>query len=371
MGYLKKCLKNIIIHIYNFAWLKFIYNHLFGFLQLDFFATKRLSFAYDATILQDGMGAQIQRIISLKAISDELRCHFEPFEILNFDEAIFNDFDKIKKRAMIDKWKNLLLIETYKNNRFRLTINFTSGRIIWLYLIRAISKLTFIPFRVKLAFPAPLIDKSNHIYEFCKNYFNQSTIKSTSNEILKIVVHIRRGEVLLSQFRFRYLPFDYYEDILSVIIPILDENNIKYRATVLIEKITNPYLSSKSEKIVQSILEDANNPNLRLLENGDYLLVDDPLDEVKYPFLGSCNLKNSNDAFSDFTDMCVSDILIISKSSFSFTAGLLNQRALKIFPTFWHSPPDSWVNADKISKDVRLRISNLVSKKLSGNDKCD
>jgi|688.fasta_scaffold77423_3 hypothetical protein len=371
MSFLKKCLKHIMIHIYNFTWFKFIYANLLDILQLDFFSTKRLSFAYDATILQDGMGAQIQRIISLKAISDELRCDFEPFEILNFDEAIFNDFDKIKKRAIIEKWENLLLIETYKNNRFRLTINFTSSRIFWLYLIRAISKLTFIPFRVKFAFPAPLIDKSNHIYEFCKNYFNQSAIKSTPNEFLNIVVHIRRGEVLLSQFRFRYLPFDYYEDILSAIIPILDENNVKYKATVLIEKITNPYLSNKSEKIVKSILDDANNPNLRLLENGDYLLVDDPLDKVKYPFLGSCNLKNNNDAFSDFTDMCESDILVISKSSFSFTAGLLNRKALKIFPTFWHSPPDSWVNADKISKDARIRITDLVSRKLSGNDEFD
>ena len=358
--YLKVAVKKII----NLALFKLIYHKILSFLKLDFFATSRMSFAYDASILQDGIGAQIQRIISLKAISDELHCAFEPFKISNFDEAVFNDFDHIKKMELINQWENLLVIKTIKHvSKFPITIKFNSSRIFWLYLIRAVSKLTFIHFRVRCAFPGPLIDKSSHIYENCKNYLNRSTTGSTSDDILNIVVHIRRGEAFLSQFRFRFLPFDYYENILSVIIPVLDRNKIKYTSTVLLEKITNPVLSINSDKVARSVLIDPENPNLLRQASGDYLLVDDPLDKLKFPLLASCNIRSNSDAFSDFKEMCRADILVISKSSFSFTAGLLNSKALKIYSNFWHSPPSTWLNSSDIKIDAETRFVDLLSQK--------
>lgn len=363
MSFLKRHFKNILKSAFYSLWFRFIYERIFNFIKLDFFSTKRLSFEYNNSILQDGMGAQILRIISLKAISDELHCDFEPFKILNFDEAVFNNFDKTMKKEIINKWENLLLIKTNTNNKFKITINFNSSRIFWLYLIRAISKITFIRFKVKCAFPAAVIDKSSYIYENCRNYLNHVAIPTSQNKALKIVIHIRRGEVLLSQFKFRYLPFDYYENILSIIIPILNENKTEYNITVLLEKITNPFLSSQSEKVIASLLENPYNPNLLLQGTGDYLLVDDPIDALRFPSLASCSMKSNNDAFSDFVDMCNSDILVVSKSSFSFAAGLLNQRALKIFPSFWHSPPTTWVDADKLAMNAKLLITDLISKK--------
>lgn len=321
----------------------FIYSNIYEFLALTRFKTTKLILVYDAEKLKDGLGAQIQRILSVKALSEYLGSSFENFEIVDYDTQIFNHENFIEKKLVINKWKGLLKVDCVKYKRRSITININPKRIIILYIFRFFAKIFFTPIRIKIAFPGILIDKNPIIYKNCGKYLNSMSLNKRNSDYLKIVVHIRRGEALLSQFRDRYLPYGYYENILKSLISELDQLNLKYEIVLLSEKITNPILDQNDPKVINSIKSDKNNSFLSRLSDGNYFLSDEPIESSKFPILSTCELKKNNDPFSDFKLMCESDILIISKSSFGFTAGILNSQALKIYKPFWHNPSDDWI----------------------------
>lgn len=339
-----------------------IFSFFIKILQSKFFINTRLSFTYDNMKLQDGIGAQLQRIISLKAISEHLGCGFCKFKIINFDETVFLSFTSDQKESMLKKWEQLLDIDSVES-RSGLQIRFNPKRLSYLYLIRIFTKLSFIPIKLSIAFPGPLIDRNNNLYEFCKNYSVEREQINIQSSVIHIVVHLRRGEALLSQFRSRYLPFEYYEDLLAIIVSEIKASSYDYKITVISEDNSNIILSSNDVKVINSIEIDTFNPYLVKQPNGDYVILNDNIDKDKYPILFSGAVKFSGDAFTDFNEMLRADILLISKSSFSFTAGLLNGKALKIYPSFWHNPPSTWVNFDVFTADYRRYINEFITQR--------
>lgn len=61
--------------------------------------------------------------------------------------------------------------------------------------------------------------------------------------------------------------------------------------------------------------------------------------------------------FETFYNLTSSDLLIMSKSSFSYSAALLS-RSVKIYEPFWHNPLEDWIEANP-TEDVRLDTSKL------------
>ena len=61
--------------------------------------------------------------------------------------------------------------------------------------------------------------------------------------------------------------------------------------------------------------------------------------------------------------MIHSDILILSKSSFSFVPAFYNKRCV-IYKPFWHKKLDHWLNSTDINFDTQLekQIKNLIVK---------
>lgn len=329
------------------------YKFLVKCLSVKFFENKRLILSYNKDMLPDGLGAQFQRIITIKALSENLNCSFENTGIKDFDEAVFNQIDQNSKINIINSWYELINVSGDKPKR-AITINFNPTSYLHLLLLRTITR--FMPFKIRLriALPNIIVDKYPEVYNFCKNYLKLEKIQHTKP--IRVVVHIRRGEVLLSQFRDRYLPFEHYEKILQNLTNYFETFKIEYSLSILMESISNPILDRQNEKVVRSLELDPNNPYLVKLSNGSFLLKDELIQESRFPLLSRGELVRNNNPLHDFGLMCVADVLIISKSSFSFSAGLLNGMALKIFEPFWHTPPNSWISANDFLGDTSLII---------------
>lgn len=334
-------------------------NYFIKIIKSDIFINKRLTIAYDNVKLQDGIGAQLQRIISLKAISEQLGCEFYKFKIIDFDETVFLSFSIDHKESVLAKWEQLLNIETVES-RSILHIRVNPKRLAYLYLVRAFTKLSFVPIKLSIAFPGPLIDKNNSAYELCRKYIVKLEQNTLNSSTIHIVVHLRRGEAMLSQFRTRFLPLEYYENLLKIIVDELIRRNVNYKITIVSEDISNQTLSNKDLKVKKSIEIDPDNPYLVKQLNGDYLIINDYIEKSTCPILFSSALKFSGDAFMDFNEMLGADILLISKSSFSFTAGLLNSKALKIYPSFWHNPPNTWANSADFTTNYRCYVDEFM-----------
>ena len=84
--------KNLKSTFQKNSFIQSIFSFFIKIIQSEFFINTRLSLTYDNMRLQDGIGAQLQRIISLKAISEQLGCGFCKFKIINFDETVFLNF---------------------------------------------------------------------------------------------------------------------------------------------------------------------------------------------------------------------------------------------------------------------------------------
>jgi hypothetical protein len=337
-----KIRKIAVSYARNSQLFKFLVTLILNKISADTFITGRLTLVYDHKAMPDGLGAQFQRILTLKALSESIKCNFESFTLEKYDEAVFNDLNAERKLNEINKWSNLMNITSCDRRPFSISIKTNPSKLAYLYIYRFIAKITFLRIRLIIAFPAILIDKNPWIYECFGKYLNQNLLYPNPLKKMQIVVHIKRGESLLSQFKDRYLPFDYYEGLLKLLVRELSLLDIEYSITVLIEKITNPILESNNPKVINSIQIDSNNPYLIELQNGKFCLLDETFDAGKYPYLAQGLFIRNNDAFADFNLMCNADVLLISKSSFSFTAGLLNAGALKIYHPFWHTPSGRW-----------------------------
>jgi len=131
------------------------------------------------------------------------------------------------------------------------------------------------------------------------------TVKS-SNET-KVVVHIRRGDITPCSKRsdFRCLPNSHYVQVLEKYV-----NDSKAKITIFSEKRSfQPW----------SHFENKSNIDLQL----------------------DTNVENV------WRGMQTADILILSKSSFSFVPAILNLDGNVIYTPFWHDPLPHWTIVDE------------------------
>jgi hypothetical protein len=133
-----------------------------------------------------------------------------------------------------------------------------------------------------------------------------------SNDNYNVALHIRRGDIVTkdnSEFNFRYQENDYFENVLK--------NALSYIKT---DKKICIYLFSQGKE-------------------------EDFIELSKFPNVIFCfNMS----AMESFLHMVYSDLLIISKSSFSYIPALISNN-LKICPkNFWHGYPEdeNWIMVD-------------------------
>ncbi|ABB25077.1 hypothetical protein Syncc9902_0102 [Synechococcus sp. CC9902] len=116
-----------------------------------------------------------------------------------------------------------------------------------------------------------------------------------------VAIHIRRGDVNenMTEEKFRYVPNEFYKKILDNI-------------------------SKGCEKLNICIVSEGNKEDFKQFQgynNIDYLL--------------------NEDVLKSFHTLVESNILVLSRSSFSYCTGILS-RGLVLYPDFWHSKLDHW-----------------------------
>lgn len=128
---------------------------------------------------------------------------------------------------------------------------------------------------------------------------------------------------------------------------------------------TNPNLALRwqSESYFETALEEAldvvgpdREPHIYLFSQGE---AEDFASFARFPNLRLCL---DMDARASFLHMCFADLLITSKSSFSYKPALLS-RGIKIVPgAFWHGYPSSsdWILADDLGKFDRRELGSAI-----------
>jgi hypothetical protein len=168
--------------------------------------------------------------------------------------------------------------------------------------------------------------------EILSNKFFSAQARKTSKiiydaDVFNIAIHIRRGDIVQlkneqsSTWKTRWLDNNYYVDILRQVLSLMGNRRVKI------------YLFSQGEQ-------------------------SDFAEFSEFKNLIFCLDMNAIDSF---LHLASADLLISSKSSFSYKPALIS-KGIVICPIFWHSYPDTpnYIQADDEGKfDQRLLVNQL------------
>ena len=134
-----------------------------------------------------------------------------------------------------------------------------------------------------------------------------------SSEYINVAIHLRRGDIAKVNSRYlsdRYIPIDYYLKC------------IKYIESLPSEKPYQFHVYTQPDQTDPAGLNKLIKENIKIYK--------DEKDDVEQAFL-------------DWWHLSYADILIQSKSSYSYTAGFFNKNLVYHIP-FWHKPLKRWKN---------------------------
>jgi len=257
----------------------------------------------------NGMCAQYQRIIRIICLAMKYDCQYihsrieqmehlpQPCsEYLNNIEDFFqmqNHFPTINDSVIFDSIINLdtnvteeILLE-YKN--------MAVSKNILLTIVHAYN----------------MCDKNTQLYEIGMPFLNsiKKNIELPEYNIsgVKIAIHIRRGDVSTRMHAERYVPLDYFQQIINK-LSTSHENPYFFIFTEISPENASEFIDfqNANKNISMKII-----PDIDILTTLEYLIK--------------------------------ADVLVMSKSSFSYVAGLYNQNTV-FYIDFWHAKLERWKN---------------------------
>jgi hypothetical protein len=295
---------------------------------------EKLVLTYDSAAMTDGVGAQLQRIYGIYSVARLLGAaylhsaiervdyqglaalernvgnpdfHREFNEVFQIDSAVSptEEFDRVHTgNISIDLIQRL--VRRFDNSE-------TRGRRILL--------CTAVPFGIADAFP--------DCYRVCKEV---SPFKASPRETrpLRVVVHVRRGELFVVATD-RMLPNDYYITAALEVAQVLEALRLDYQLELWTEVPRNDLVVAPDQHGMAGRLAEPAviSPAMSRLEDFDVL-----------PYLVR---RINGEALDSLRAFATADILVMSRSSFSYVGAILNQTGIVLYPKFWHAAPSWWI----------------------------
>lgn len=172
------------------------------------------------------------------------------------------------------------------------------------------------------------IQKNNlmHVYTLGANYLKPYLTKFDTiynNEYYNVAIHIRRGDITKrEQYFSRIVDISYYEKF--------------------IETFENNYTSNKPCKFYIYTQQDFLAPHeLDKLAQKNNVIIDVDIEDQN----------NVTKQIIDWCELFNADSLLISKSSYSYTAAFFSNCPVYYIP-FWHTPCYNWINCNDFCRII-------------------
>lgn len=321
---------------------------------------------YDARRCQDGLGAQLQRILGIYGIAQALGVGYFHTGFTNIEanpgDPNTSEPERLlllhRANALADLPSDLSSRAWYLPGIQRMDWS-RAARIIDAHKIaRRLRQRVVFP----LATPYPWADRHPEIYlEGARQIASRIDSGDCATEF-RIDVHIRRAlapsipGTVLSQ---RFVPTEWYEKVLAELVVQLEGDARSLEIRVHTDIPEGQWDATAGLSPATRTLLEADG----LMDNDGYLRkhwqdLDDLLEVL--PGVRICREWDPIEAMSS---MVTSDILVTCPSSFSFVAGLLRGENPVISPRFWHNAPPSWLvlPRDLDSWDLE-QVGELISR---------
>jgi hypothetical protein len=308
---------------------------------------------YANEVNPDGVGAQLHRIYGIYCLSRLLGtkylhsplgdCHYQGLDAFQNQQKDPTFVDSFNRRFTLpSEWPKTaspsdLLLPSLPLGRFEraLGLRFGGRR-------KQLSPLRFSRFGrlvaglskrnaetvVRIGAPHALMDRYAYGYEFCKSL--SPFKKDTANKVLRIALHVRRGELMFVNSE-RLIDNRYYVNIARNLASALASAQISFE------------LELHSELLQKDSMVRPDDPAFKGRVGQPLKLrpEQDPFGE--FDVFPSLKRFINEPTMTSIERLATADILVMSKSSFSYLAAILNIDGIVLYHPFWHYPLDSWL----------------------------
>jgi hypothetical protein len=160
--------------------------------------------------------------------------------------------------------------------------------------------------------------------------------KKQNSSVLRVAVHVRWGDLPIGYTK-RLLPNQYYIDVVTKIGEMLEKRNIPYVCELHTELSAKPMVVTPNHYGVEGRLKEP-------------MVLDPEIFRIR-EFEGISNLKKfiNEDPIQTLEQLATSDILIMSRSAFSYLAAMLNQTGAAVYVPFEYPLMPGWLLAQPVT----------------------
>lgn len=294
-----------------------------------------LYLTYDNQALADGAGAQLQRIISIYLAAKFYKVGYihQGLARMSYQGAKCLEDNTSDPRQMDDYNKAFALPST------PLPTPFTKMFKIFDISEEIIKQFRGAPENVLLViqFAGTMIDKNPHL--LLQQIPIPWTIRPTViARPIVVAIHVRRGELFVVDSD-RMLPNSYYVECMRALHTLFTEVAVPYEFHLHTEVLTKPTLVTPEHHGICSRTKEA------------VLVTPEDSHMEDFKEFGDCRFHINEYPIDTLKALTVADVLLASRSSFSYVASILKQNGVVLFHPFWHSLSPSWIPTRE-AKDI-------------------
>lgn len=300
-------------------------------MRSDFEHLDNVAITRDNTILMDGAGSQLQRNYCTYALARFLNIAYIHSPLKEMSYQGLSALEKNEEDPNLTARYNKVFtipsdIELPENARVhhveKLDLNLFK-------LIQEEVKKDKYFHLIKTGFPYLITDQQPQMLDCVKQ---MSPFKSAPSPLFRIAIHVRRGELFVVDSH-RMLPNSYYITVVQNIIKVLNNVGIPFICELHTELPTNSLVVTLDHnRGIHKKIKELSMITKEMSKIEDFEVI---------PHLKKCI---NHDPIETIESMATADLLVISRSSFSYLAGILNKRGLIVYHPFWHGAPPAWLN---------------------------
>jgi len=206
---------------------------------------------------------------------------------------------------------------------------------------------------VRIAAPHAVMDRCANGYAICKSL--SPFKKEPSNGVLRIALHVRRGELMFVNSE-RLIDNRYYVGVAHKLASALAREGIPFQLELHSELLQKDSVVRPDDPAFKGRVGEV----LRLRPTQD------PFGDFEV-FPGLQRFINEP-TMTSIERLATADVLVMSKSSFSYLAAILNVAGIVLYHPFWHYPLDDWIVTKPTGDfNVRRLLEQVRSRRFNGD----
>jgi len=292
---------------------------------------KNFAITYDNECIMDGAGSQLYRIYAIYALTRlfHVSYYHSPIKRIGYQGMISlekNEEDLELPKRYNEKFHIPSDVEIPPDAQVR-TFTFADQNILS-DLIEEAKRDPKKFFLVKIAFVTTILDKRTLALE-CVRLI--SPFKKKDSPLFRVAIHVRWGDLPIGCSA-RLLPNEYYIAVTQKIREVLKKLNISYVCELYTELPQNTFTVTPEHHGIDGRLKEP-----MVLDPKQYHL-------EAFDLIPDLKKFINTDPIETLERLATADIVIMSRSSFSFLAAMVNQKGTAVYFPFYHSPMLGWLH---------------------------